>query len=423
VFCHVAVFARFSDLTKVLRDRNYRLYLIGNFASSIGIWVQKVAIGWMAWELTKSPAWLGIIAIAETGPTIALGLYSGALLDRLDHMRVLRVTQALTLLYATGLAVLTLTGLMNIWWLTALVLFRGTIFSINRPARQTVVYDLVGRAFLPSALAINATVFNSSKFIGPGIGGFCIVWIGSGGTFVVSLLLMLVFTASLRLMQVTPHPRPVRGQESIGQDMIDGLRYVVTHKGVRLQLGLLIALALFAKPLTDLLPGFVSDIFKHDARGLAILLGCHGLGAMAGGMWLSARNTLRGLVTIAVCSICVTAVALIVFSLTDKFWLAGLLIALLGFLFVTTDISSQTLIQAGIRTRYRGRTMSIYGMVAQGVPSVGSILMGFSAEYLGLQTPVLIGGILCLAIACAAWFFRRSMIDNLELARIGSDTD
>ncbi|MDF2115983.1 MFS transporter [Roseiarcaceae bacterium H3SJ34-1] len=419
----MAVLARFSDLTKVLRDRNYRLYLAGNFASSIGIWVQKVAIGWMAWELTKSPAWLGIISLAETGPTIALGLYSGALLDRLDHMRVLRATQALTLLYATALAVLTLTGLMNIWLLTVLVLSRGTIFSINRPARQTVVYDLVGRAFLPSALAMNSTVINSSKFIGPAIGGFCIVWIGSGGTFVVSLLLLLVFTASLSLMKVTPHERPARAPASIGRDMLDGLIYVVTHKGVRLQLGLLIALALFAKPVTDLLPGFVSDIFKHDARGLATLLGCHGLGAMAGGLWLSARNTLRGLVTIAVCSICFTAAALIVFSLTTTFWLACLLIALLGFLFVATDISSQTLIQTGIRTRYRGRTMSIYGMVAQGMPSVGSMLMGFSAEYLGLQTPILIGGILCFAIASAAWLFRRAMIDNLELVRTQSGAE
>jgi len=419
----VAVLARFSDVSKVLRDRNYRLYLAGNFASSIGIWVQKVAIGWMAWELTKSPAWLGIIAIAETGPTIALGLYSGALLDRLDHMRVLRVTQALTLLYATGLAVLTLTGLMNIWLLTLLVLSRGTIFSINRPARQTVVYDLVGRAFLPSALAMNSTVTNSSKFIGPGIGGFCIVWIGSGGTFVVALLLLLVFTASLSLMNVTPHERPARAPAGIGREMLDGLTYVVTHKGVRLQLGLMIALALFAKPVTDLLPGFVSEIFKHDARGLATLLGCHGLGAMAGGLWLSARNTLHGLVTISVCAICVTAAALIVFSLTTTFWLACLLIALLGFLFVATDISSQTLIQTGIRTRYRGRTMSIYGMVAQGMPSVGSMLMGFSAEYLGLQTPILIGGILCFAIASAAWLFRRAMIDNLELARTYPDTE
>ena len=413
----MAAFARFTDLSIVLRDRNYRLYLIGNFASSVGIWVQKVAIGWLAWELTKSPAWLGVIAIAETGPTIALGLYSGALLDRLDHMRVLRVTQALTLLYAIGLAALTLSGLMNIWWLTALVLFRGVIFSINRPARQTVVYDLVGRTLLPSALAINATVFNSSKFIGPGIGGFCIVWIGAGATFVVSLLLMLAFTASLRLMRVTPHPRPIRERESIGRDMLDGLRYVVTHRGVRLQLALLIALALLAKPVTDLLPGFVSDIFRQDARGLAVILGSHGLGAMAGGLWLSARSSLHGLVTIAVCSICATAVSLIVFSLTASFWLACLLMALLGFLFVTTDISSQTLIQAGIRTRYRGRTMSIYGMVAQGMPSVGSILMGFSAEYLGLQTPVLIGGALCLVIAGAAWFLRRSMIDNLETER------
>jgi predicted MFS family arabinose efflux permease len=356
--------------------------------------------------LTHSATWLGLIALVETGPTILIGLYAGAILDRLNHLGVLRFTQSLTLLYSILLFVFTYFGWMNIWCLAALVLFRGIIFTFNRPARQTVVYGLVGRDQLMAALSLNAVVFQSSKFIGPAIGGTSLVFFGVAWTFAIGALLILIFTFSLSLLEPKPTTRKPREKISIHGEMADGLRYIMQHAAVRSQLVLLIVVALCAKPVTDLFPGFAAEVFGTGASGLAWLLGSHGVGAASAGIWLAFGVGKQRLIALACSSIVAMGVGIILFVSVNSFVLACALLIVVGFSFVVMDISSQTLVQSTIRSRYRGRTMSIYGMVSQGAPSLGTLAMGGLAESMGLRLPVLIGGCLALIVGVAAWIFR-----------------
>jgi MFS family permease len=398
-----------SDSGNKTSDRNYRWYLIGNFSSSVGIWTQRTAILWLTWELTHSATWLGLMALAETGPTIALGLYAGVVLDRLNHLAVLRFTQLLTLLYSIALFAIMASGYMNIWILAGLVLFRGAVFAFNRPARQTVVYGLVGREKLLKALAQNAMIFQTSKFIGPAIGGATLVAFGVQGTFAIAILLIFVFTVALRLLEVPAPARKEREPQPIVTEVADGLRYILSQPAVRNQFVLLAIVALCAKPITELMPGFASGEFGRAASGLAWLLGCHGVGATLAGVWMSFRFGVRSLLTMTCIAIISMSVALILFVGFNSFIIGCLLMLFVGFSAVVMDISNQTIIQSAIRSRFRGRTMSIYGMIAQGAPAVGALAMGLIAETAGLRLPVLVGACLTLIAGILALIFRRQI--------------
>jgi MFS family permease len=398
-----------SDSGNKTSDQNYRWFLIGNFSSSVGIWTQRTAILWLTWELTHSATWLGLMALAETGPTIALGLYAGVVLDRLNHMAVLRFTQFLTLLYSIALFAMMAAGYMNIWILAGLVLFRGAVFAFNRPARQTVVYGLVGREKLLRALAQNAMIFQTSKFIGPAIGGATLVAFGVQGTFAIGILLIIVFTGALRLIDMPPQVRKEREAQPIVTEVADGLRYILSQPAVRNQFILLAIVALCAKPITDLMPGFASGEFGRAASGLAWLLGCHGVGATLAGVWMSFRFGVKSLLTMTCIAIISISVALILFVGFNSFIIGCLLMLFVGFSAVVMDISNQTIIQSAIRSRFRGRTMSIYGMIAQGGPAIGALAMGLIAETAGLRLPVLIGACLALIAGILALIFRRQI--------------
>src|SRR3954470_18845008 len=395
-----------SDSASNMSDRNYRWYLIGNFSSSVGIWTQRTAILWLTWELTHSATWLGLMALAETGPTIALGLYAGVVLDRLNHLGVLRFTQFLTLLYSIALFAIMAAGYMNIWILAGLVLFRGAVFAFNRPTRQTVVYGLVGREKLLSALAQNAMIFQTSKFIGPAIGGVTLVAFGVAGTFAIGIVLIIVFTGALRLIDMPPPARKERETRPIVTEVADGLRYILSQPAVRNQFVLLAIVALCAKPITELMPGFASGEFGQAASGLAWLLGCHGVGATLAGVWMSFRFGVQSLLTMCCIAIICMASALMLFVGFDSFIIGCGLMIVIGFFTVVMDISSQTLIQSTIRSRFRGRTMSIYGMIAQGGPAVGAIVLGSLAETLGLRWPVFFGALVVLFTGIVALLFR-----------------
>lgn len=405
--------AGLTQFQTLLSNADYRWYALGNFCSITGLWIQRVAIGWLVWELTKSGMWLGVIALAETGPTLVLGFPAGALLDRLNPLKVLRLTQVMTVAYSSLLALMALTGHESVWLITGLVLTRGVIFSLNRPARMTIVYALVGRDLLPNALAFNATIFNTAKFIGPALAGVTLVTAGAGATFAMVVAMQLVFTFSLARLQLDPRRSHKVKPPGIGEEIAEGLRYVIRHPGLRLQFLLIFAVSLFAKPVTDLLPGFASGEFGRDAAGLAWMLLMHGFGATAGGIWLSLQGRLVGLVTAGAVATIVMSVAIVFFATTPYFWLACALLFFIGFSTVVVGISSQTLIQSSIRTRYRGRVMSTYGMVAQGVPSIGAFLMGLASTAFGLGVPVLFGGLVCLLAGMWAWAARKHMSARL----------
>jgi MFS family permease len=403
-----------SALRRTFSIRNYRLFVIGNMTSNMGLWVQRVAIGWLTWELTKSTAWLGGMAMAESAPTILLGLIAGTVVDRVDYFKLMRFTQACSLLYSVLMAAFTFAGLMNIWLLLTLTVARGAIVAFNRPSRMTVVYTMVGRDLLPSALAMNSTIFNTSRFIGPAIGGFIIVAGGVAWAFATGAAMFFVFTLALRAMNVTSIT-PDRVPRSMVAETLEGVRYILAHNGIRKQLMLLIGTALFAKPVTDLLPGFAAQVFERGPHGLALLLSAHGLGATAAGLWLAGRDKgLIGMTGVTIRNILFMAIGLLIFTSTDIFWISCPIVAWIGFTFIVQGVTNQTLIQSAVDPALRGRVVSAYGLIAQGVPSIGSFLMGGLAEHLGLRWPVAGGAVLCLLLWAWAWKERKPLAAALE---------
>jgi MFS family permease len=401
-------------IRQTFANRNYRLYVIGNLSSTMGMWVQRVAIGWLTWELTHSPAWLGGIALAESAPTILLGFLAGTVVDRVNYFKLLRISQSFTLFYSISLAVLTFAGLTDIWVLLALTIFRGSVLAFSRPSRMTFVYTLVGRDLLPSAIATNSMVFNMSRFVGPAIGGAILAAGNAAWTFAFGAVMFFIFTICLACMRIsaTP-PRESRGTSMVAET-VEGLRYIMAHPGIRSQLALMMAISILAKPLTDLFPGFAADVFSRGPEGLAMLFTFHGVGAMVGGLWLTSRGSLRGLTTINLGNVMVIGVVVFLFALTTVFWVACVLVALIGFAFIVQGISNQTLIQSAIDTEFRGRVVSTYGLINQGVPALGSITIGGVAEHFGLQWPVAVGAAMCLCLGLFVWRQRAWMAKALE---------
>jgi predicted MFS family arabinose efflux permease len=406
----------FGMIRETLALQHYRLFVIGTLSSNVGQWVQRVAIGWLTWELTQSTTWLGVIAIVEAGPSILLGFFAGTVIDRVDQIKLLRITQSFSLLYSSLMAVLTLTGLMNVWLLVVLTLLRGAVISFNRPTRMTVIYGLVGRDLLPSALAMNSMIFNFSRFLGPAIGGTIIAGAGTGWSFAAAFVLFLPFNLALRAIDRARigMPPAARSGRSIWTETIDGIRYIIGHEGIRTQLALLVVISICAKPLTDLLPGFAAEVFARGPSGLAWLLSFHGAGAMIGAVWMSARGGLKGLTRVTLANILLMSVGLLLFTATNLFWLACPLAALIGFAFIVQSVSNQTLIQSAIDSNLRGRVMSVYGMIAQGVPSLGTLAMGTAAAQFGLRLPVAIGAVICAALWGWSWHLRTPMAAVLE---------
>jgi predicted MFS family arabinose efflux permease len=225
--------------------------------------------------------------------------------------------------------------------------------------------------------------------------------------------LFLVYTLMLALMKVSTAPEP-REARSMLAETLDGLRYIWVHRGIRLQLALLVALGMVAKPVTDLLPGFAGQVFDLGASGLAYLLSSHGVGATMAAVWLAGRSAgLRGMTDLSIFSILFLGFILMLFVAIDVFWVACVISGLMGFAFIVQNVSNQTLIQSAVDPSLRGRVLSSYGMVFQGVPALGALLMGGVAEHIGLRIPVFTGGAICLGVWFLAWqrraFLRRSL--------------
>jgi MFS family permease len=394
----------FGAIRDTFANKTYRLYVLGNLCATTGLWVQRVAMGWLTWDLTHSAAWLGGIAVAESIPTLLLGLFAGALVDRMDYMKMLRISQAFSVSYSVMLTIAMFSGVMSIWLLLGLTIFRGSVLAFSRPSRMTLVYALVGRDLLASALAMNSMIFNISRFIGPAIGGVVIAAGGAYGTafaFAVASGLLLVMTLCLSIMHFpfTPPARDSGARRSVLGETLDGVRYILAQPTIRVQLLLLVGTSLFAKPVIDLFPGFAAEVFGSGAHGLGMLLSFHGLGAMAGGLWLAGRGKgLYGLTHITIVNILFMALGLLLFTLTELFWVGCVMSALTGAAFIVMSVGNQTLIQAAVDPDLRGRVISVYGMVAQDVPAIGAMMMGGFAEHLGLQIPVAAGAGVCLLL-------------------------
>lgn len=408
--------ADFSAIRRAFANRNYAVYAAGNSVSLIGFWVQRVAVGWLAWDLTKSGLWLGAVAFADLAPAVVIGPWAGALADRIERRRILLICQSLLAAQAGVLSVLTVLGLMTVELLFALTLLQGVVIAFNQPARLSLVPDLVRGAELSTALAIGSVIFNLARFIGPAVAGMVISWFGVAPAFAVnafSYVAMIAALVSLRLpLRVAP-PRPARG---VAAEVGEGVRYAFTHPAIGPLLLLVLGTSLLARPVFELLPGFAESVFGRGPGGLAVLTAAVGFGAIGAGAWLAQRGRLAGLTGIVLAAVTAAGALVTLFAVTGVFWLATAAMAMAGFALSVFGIGTQTLIQSAVAGHMRGRVMSLWGLIFRGGPALGALAMGWLSGYFGLGWPLAVGGALSAGAGFLAWSRRATLASRFETA-------
>ncbi len=380
-----------------LRHRNYRTYTIGNSISLIGTWAQRIAVGWLTWELTHSATWLGVVAFADLFPAVLLSPWSGALADRQERLVILWVTMLFAMSQAIVLTVVTAIDFINIWGLFGLTLAVGCANAMAQPARLALVPSLVEREELSSAVAINSVVFNTARFIGPTIAGFAIVHGGISFAFGLNALSYIAFILSLINLKIVRPEQPIVSR-NVWDDTIAGYRYAAGHQGIGAMLLLMAATTLGLRAVIELLPGFAGEVFHRGPEGLAWLTAMVGIGAMVGGIWVAGRKHLAGLTHVVVVTVGVSTVFLFGFVATPIFWIALPCLFIVGFTQVITGVAAQTLIQSAVDPQMRGRILSLYGMIFRGGPAIGALVFGILGSHLGLRTAVAISAATGVAV-------------------------
>lgn len=405
---------RFGAIGSALSNRNFAIYTAGNIPSVIGVWVQRVAVGWLTWEMTESGTWLGLMGFADLFPMVVIAPFAGVISDRFDRLAIAKVVQLIAAAQAVVLTILTFAGLVNEYVLFALTLIAGLDQAFYQPVRSAMTPNLVRRRDLPAAIAIHSVAWNAARFIGPAIAGMILATGEAAYAFAFNAATYASFLTALWCIELTPDTHGERTSKGVLAELADGCRYAFTHPAIGPCLILLGVGSVFARPVVELLPGFAGGIFGRGAVGLAWLTSAMGVGAMIGALWLGQRGRIQGLVTIAVFSLAAAAVLLLVFTSTDNFEIAVIAMVGTGFVYVVTGTCIQTVVQTVAEPTIRGRVLGLYGMIWIGGASVGALFMGALSEWLGLRMPVAGGAIICLLVWLWGMRIRRRVADVVD---------
>jgi predicted MFS family arabinose efflux permease len=413
--------AGFGNIARALSHRNYRVYISGNAIQLIGTWMQRVSGGWLAWTLTHSGTWLGLISMAEFLPVLFLAPLAGVMADRRDRVGIIRITQLLGCAQATLLAILVASDLIEIHVLFALVLLLGINQGIAQPARLALIPTLVDREALPSALAINSIVFNAARFIGPAIAGVLIARVGIAAAFAANAVTYIAVQISLANLRDIP-PLAVRAAQNALKASLEAYSYASRHPGIAPMLLLFAVTTIGTRGFIELFPGFADNVFHRGPQGLAMLTSTVGLGAIFGGTWMLIRSQISGLTTIVLANTLVMSLAIVAFTTTDEFTLALPCVFIAGTAMVITGIGAQTLIQASVDRNMSGRVMALYGMIFRAGPALGAVVMGTASERLGLRLPLAVGASVSIACWALTLHRRKAIVAALEDAEPAAAT-
>jgi MFS family permease len=391
------------SLGRALAHRNYRLFFAGQGVSLVGTWMTRLATGWLAYHLAGPDGkaiLLGVVGFAGQSPTFFLAPFVGVLIDRWDRHRVLVLTQAVFGVVSALLAALAFSGLEGppaVALLIGLSLVAGLVNALDMPARQAFLIEMVSRKEdLANAIALNSTLVNGARLVGPSLAGVLIAVAGEGWCFLVDAVSYLAVIAALLAMKVTPRPHASR-PTAIWQGVREGFRYVFGFAPIRDLLLLLALVSLAGMPYTVLMPIFAIDILEGGPYALGFLSAASGVGALVGALFLASRQTILGLGRTIVVATTVFGVGLVGFGLSRQLWLSLVLMLLTGFGLMVQMAASNTILQTIADEDKRGRVMSFYSMAFLGMAPFGSLLAGALARYLGAPGTVLAGGLACIA--------------------------
>jgi MFS family permease len=386
--------SRWREGLRALRHRNYRLFFAGQLISLIGTWMDQVAESWLVYRLSGSALLLGTVAFSSQIPVFLLAPIGGALADRLDRRKILICTQSSMMLLTFVLAWLTLSHRVHIWQVVTLAALTGVVNAIDLPARQAFVVDMVSRADLVNAIALNSSMFNGARIIGPAAAGIVVAAIGEGWCFFANGVSFIAVIAGLALMKIDRPRLAIEGSPL--ENIIEGFKFVAQSGPVRALMLLLGLVSFTAMPYAVLMPLFADKILHGGAQALGLLMGCSGVGALCGAITLAMRRTLKGLSVWVAASCAGFGVALLLFSFSRVLWLSAALLVPAGFCMMIQMASSNTLIQSMVPDRLRGRVMSVYAMTFMGMAPLGALLAGSLAHKLGAPMTVGIGGMVAM---------------------------
>ncbi len=390
---------------RALQHRNYALFFSGQTVSLIGTWMTRLATSWLVFRLTHSAFLLGLVGFSSQIPALLLGPFAGVWVDRWNRHRVLIITQILSMLQSLALAVLALTHRITVTDIIVLSLFQGAINAFDMPARQAFVIQMVeNREDLPSAIALNSSMVNVSRLLGPSIAGAVIAVAGEGYCFLLDGLSYLAVIASLLAMHIT-RKQEVKPRRQVLQELSEGWKYVTTFVPIRSILLLLSLLSLVGMPYTVLMPVFAANVLHGGAHTLGFLMGAAGVGALISAGMLAARKTVLGLGRVIASTSVIFGAGLIGFSFSRMLWLSLLLMVVTGFGMMQTMAASNTVLQTIVDDDKRGRVMSFYSIAFLGITPFGSLFAGVTASRIGAPYTIAIGGFCC--IAGAIWFVNK----------------
>jgi MFS family permease len=393
---------RFSHAWRALRHRNFKLFFAGQSISLIGTWMTRVATSWLVYRLTGSALLLGVVGFAGQIPTFLLAPFAGVLVDRLNRRKMLVWTQALAGLQSLALAGLTLAKVITIHEIIWLSVLQGLINAFDMPGRQAFLIQMVeDKEDLGNAIALNSSMVNVARLIGPALAGFVIAGVGEGYCFLIDGISYLAVIASLLMMRVNI-AQARRAATSMLEQLKEGWTYVRGFPPVRTILLLFALISLMGMPFMVLMPIFASDVLHGGPHTLGFLLGASGVGALISAISLALRKTVRGLTTMIQISAALFGVGLICFGLSRSLLLSMLLMVVVGFGMMQGLAASNTVIQTLVPEDKRGRVMSYYTMAFVGMAPFGSLLAGGLAHRMGAPHAVMITGAFCLA--GSLWF-------------------
>ncbi len=394
---------RLNRLSRALRSRNYRLFFAGQTISLIGTWITRIATSWLVYRLTDSPLLLGVVTFMSQAPSLLFSPIAGVWVDRVDKHKLLVATQVLAMLQSGLLAYFALRGEIDVPHILALNLLQGFINAVDMPARQSFLVEIVEtREDLPNAVALNSSMVNMARLIGPSVAGVLIAGVGEGMCFLIDSLSYIAVIGSLLAMRVTTQQQPKPTQKMRAQ-LVEGFRYVAGFSPIRAVLLLLTATSIMGAPYTVLMPVVVREVLHSEATALGVLMASSGLGALGAALYLAVRVTILGLGKIIAASAALFGVALFALGLSENMYLSMVLMFVAGACMMLQMAATNTILQTVVDEDKRGRVMSFYTMAVFGTVPVGSLFSGALAERLGAPKTLMLGGAFSLiAAACFA---------------------
>jgi MFS family permease len=381
------------------------LYLTGQLVSVCGTWMQQVALSWLVYRLTGSATLLGVVGFASQIPIFALGPIGGAISDRYSCHRVALWTQWSALIQALLLSLLTLTGWIQPAHIILLGVALGVVYAFDMPARQALVHQLVGVDDLANAVALNSSMINSARIVGPALAGLVVARFGEGVCFMINAISYIAVIAALLSMKLPARDTPV-GATSLGRSLLDGGRYTLAITPIRDVLILLGVVGFMGMPYMTLMPVFAGQIHNGGADVLGLMFGMVGTGALMGALFLARRKTVIGLGRVIVIATTAFGLGLMIFTISRLFWLSLLLLAGVGCGWMVLIAASNTALQTLADDHMRGRVMSLFSMMLVGMAPFGSLLAGWAADRMGAPLVVAVGGGVC---ALAGLVFARQL--------------